>query len=83
MNMDNPGPDPAPEEPTDGPAPSEKPDEPKKPRRHLLGLPPGYRFDPNAKPTLDDLYGTPACFGDDPLRPGEGRTESDGLSAGI
>ena len=54
----------------------------KKKRRHILGLPPGYEFDPNAKPTLEDLSGIPACFGDDPLRPGQSRTESDGLSAG-
>ena len=54
-----------------------------KPRRHLLGLPPGYTFDPNAKPTLDDLSGIPVCFGDDDrLRPGDGHTESDGASAG-
>jgi len=84
MNTDNPAPGPAPEEPTNGSNPADKPDEPKKQRCHLLGLPPGYKFDPNAKPTLEDLYGTPACFGDDePLRPGEGRTESGGLSAGI
>ena len=84
MNTDNPVPDPAPEEPTNGSNPADKPDEPKKkPRRHLLELPPGYKFDPKAKPTSDDLYGTLACFGDDEvLGPGEGRTESDGLSAG-
>lgn len=81
--MDNPWIDPPPGKPSGDHAPSWKPDEPKKPRRHLLGLPPGYKFDPNAKPTLDDLSGIPVCFGDDDwLRPGEGRTESDGLSAG-
>ena len=54
-----------------------------KPRRHLLGLPPGYKFDPDAKPTLEDLYGIPACFGDDePLPPSQRSTESDGPSAG-
>lgn len=81
MNTDNPPPDPTPDEP----GPGENQERPKKkPRRHLLGLPPGYRFDPNARPTLDDLYGTPACFGDDePSRRGEGRTECDGPSVGV
>ncbi len=74
MNTDNSPPDPAPDENQDKPM--------KKPRRHLLGLPPGYTFDPNAMPTLDDLSGIPVCFGDDPLRPGQSLTESDGLSAG-
>ena len=75
---------PAPDEPTGGSAPDENKDKPKKkPRRHLLGLPPGYKFDPKAKPTMEDLYGIPACFGDDePLGPSQGRTESDKLSAG-
>ncbi len=74
MNRENLPPDPAPDENQGTPK--------KKPRRHLLGLPPGYKFDPNAKPTLEDLSGIPACFGDDPLHPGQSRTESDGLSAG-
>ncbi len=80
MNADSPPPDPAPDEPTGEPTPGEQQNRPKK-RRHLLGLPPGYKFDPNARPTLEDLSGIPACFGDDPLRPGQSRTESDGLSA--
>jgi hypothetical protein len=82
MNSDTPPP--VPGEPTGGSASGENPDEPKKkPRRHILGLPLGYKFDPNAKPTMEDLYGIPARFGDDePLRPGQGRTESDKLSAG-
>jgi hypothetical protein len=37
----------------------------KRPRKHLLGLPPGYKLDPEARPTVDDLAGIPACFGDD------------------
>lgn len=80
MNSDTPPP--VPDEPTGGSAPGENQNEPKKkPRRHILGLPPGYKFDPKAKPTMEDLYGIPACFGDDePL--GQGRTESDNLSAG-
>ena len=83
MNTDNPPPDPAPDEPTGGPAPGENQGKPKKkPRRHLLGLPPGYKFDPNARPTLDDLNRIPVCFGDDSLHPGQSRTESDGLTAG-
>ncbi len=82
MNADNPPSDPAPDEPTREPTPGDQHKGPKKKRRHLLGLPPGYKFDPNAKPTLDDLSGIPACFGDDPQRPGQSRTESDGLSAG-
>jgi hypothetical protein len=82
MSTDASPPDPAPDETTGG-SPGEKQDEPKKkPRRHILGLPPGYKFDPKAKPTLDDLSGVPVCFGDDPLRPGQCRTESDGLAAG-
>jgi hypothetical protein len=53
-----------------------------RPRRAFIKVPANLP-DPHAKPTLDDLYGTPACFGDDePRRPGQGRTESDKLSAG-
>ena len=82
MNAENTPPDPAPDEPTGGPVPDENQDKPKKKaRRHLFGLPPGYKFDPNFKPIMADLYGTPACFGDEEmLLPGESRTESDGLS---
>jgi hypothetical protein len=84
MNSDILPPDPAPNESGDGSIPNKKPDEPaRKPRRHLLGLPPGYKFDPKAVPTADDLGGIPACFGDDePSRPGQGRTECDKLSVG-
>ena len=81
MNTDNPWIDPTPEKPSGDHAPSGKPEEPKKTRRRILGLPPGYQFDPKARPTLDDLYGTPACFGDDGLlRRGEGRTKCNGPS---
>ena len=75
-------PNPLPGEPEEGSIPNKKPVDPvRKPRRHLLGLPPGYKFDPKAVPTADDLGGIPACFGaDEPL--GQGRTESDKLSAG-
>lgn len=77
MNTENPIPD----EPTGGPSPSGKPDQPmKKPRRHLLGLPPEYKFDPKAKPTPEDLAGITVCFGDDSPHPGQSRTESDGLT---
>lgn len=54
-----------------------------RPRRAFVKVP-AVLPDPKAKPTLDDLYGTPVCFGDDePLRRGEGRTECDGPSVGI
>jgi hypothetical protein len=78
MNTDTPPPDPTPGEPAGGAAPGENEDKPKKkPRRHLLGLPLGYKFDPKAKPTLDDLSGVPACFGDDETpRPGDRHTET-------
>jgi hypothetical protein len=67
MNTDAPSPDPTPDEPAGGAA-GEKQNEPKKPRRHILGLPPGYKFDPDARPTADDVGGVPACFGDDEPR---------------
>ena len=51
MNADNPPSDPAPDEPTREPTPGDQHKGPKKKRRHILGLPPGYKFDPNAKPT--------------------------------
>jgi uncharacterized protein (DUF433 family) len=71
----------APEGGASGSAPAEKQDQPKKrPRRHLLGPPPGYKFDPNAAPTADDLGGIPVCVGDYPLRPGQSHTESDGVT---
>jgi hypothetical protein len=53
-----------------------------RPRRAYIKVP-ATLPDQNAKPMLDDLSGIPASFGDDePLRPGQGRTESDKLSAG-
>jgi hypothetical protein len=52
-----------------------------RPRRPFIKVPANLP-DPHAKPTPEDLNGIPACFGDDPLRPGQSRTESDGLSAG-
>jgi hypothetical protein len=83
MNTDTPLPDPAPDEPTGGFAPGENQEEPKKkPRRHILGLPPGYQFDPNAKPTLDDLSGIPVCFGDDELPRWPMTTEQPGGPSG-
>lgn len=53
-----------------------------RPRRAFIKVPANLP-DPHAKPTPDDLSGTPVCFGDDePLRPGQGRTECDKLPAG-
>lgn len=53
-----------------------------RPRRPFIKIPANLP-DPHAKPTPDDLSGISVCFGDDaPLRPGESRTECDGLSSG-
>ena len=75
MNADNPPSDPAPDEPTREPTPGDQHKGPKKKRRHLLGLPPGYKFDPNAKPTREEperhpclLRRRPAASGAEPNR---------------